>query len=512
MPNKTLFGKEARDKLLIGMDTVHDVVAPTLGARGRNGAYQRFGRPKITNDGVSLARAIDPIDPFEKMGADFIKEAAEKTNSLAGDGTTTAIVLNRALIQQGLEKVDVGVNPTILRKEMEEAGKKVIEELTKIAVPIKTHEELIRVATISVENPKLGTMIADAVRLAGEDGRVSVEESSLPGTEVEEVNGYTFDKSYVSPYMVSDPLKMVAELKTPRILVTDRSFNRVNDLSTLMESMAAKGEMHLLIIAEEVVGGALELCVMNHLKGGFHAVVVKRPYDKNALEDIAAFTGATMISKDKGSTTITTDKLGSADKVIVTDTSTSIIGPHGEFLEGAKEALRVQIKASEDYEKDKLEVRLAALNGKSAIIKVGASTETEMRHMKDKIDDAVNATRAAKDGIIPGGGTTLARIASHLFGLNPNDGEFVVGTALCYPYKQILKNAGTNVEERAFDLNIKAKSGYDALLGEDVPDLIEAGIVDPVKVTKSAFQNALSLAAVFITTESATVDYDEPKH
>lgn len=512
MPNKTLFGKEAREEVKEGMRIVHDAVAPTIGARGRNAVIHRFGRPKITNDGVSIARAIDPADPFHKMGADLGKEAAEKTNDKVGDGTSTSIVIEYALIVEGMKEIDAGASPVILKKQIEEGAKRVDAELVKLTRPVDTQEDLERVATISVEDPELGKKIAAAVALVGDDGIVSVEQSSGFLMEVEEVDGYHFDQGYITPYMVTNPLKMESVLTDCMILVSDRSWNMNKDFIPFLEGLNKEGIKNLLIICEDITGDLLKLLIVNHIQQIFHTVVVKKPYDAASLEDIATFTGGMMVSKDKGMSTPSRAYLGAASKVIVKEDETTIIEGKGdpEEVEKLKESLRSQIEDADDgFEKENLKKRLGRLSGKSVLFKVGAPTEAEARHLKDKVDDAVNATRAAKDGIIAGGGIPLYQIAHHFFG-KENKGEYILQQAIMAPFRRIISNADLK-EDLLKDCKLGSTSGINVLTGESVDDMFEAGIIDPVKVTREALKNAVSLATSVLTLESATVEIEDQK-
>lgn len=518
MSNQQKRGNDAREALKNGVDAIYYAVAPTLGARGRNVVYRKYGRPEITNDGVSIARRIDLKDPFESIGADLMKEAAENTNGDAGDGTTTSTVLARKIISAGMRSIDNGSNPMMLRRDIENATEAVLAELDKVAIQITNDDELLNIATISVESKEIAQIVTDAVKKVGKDGIVLVEESSGTSIEKEEVEGMRFEQGYTSPYMVSNMDKMEAVLTDNAfdipVLVTDKSFNLNNDLFPIVEGLHKSGIDKMLIIAEEISGELLASLIRNRLKNTFHAVVVKRPYNADMLEDIATLVGATAITAEKGIVKVLPEHLGKARKIIVKKDSTTIIDGGGDSakLKERIDSLRTQVEETEEtYIKEKLKERLAKLTGGVAIIRVGASTETEMKYLKLKIDDAVNATKAAlEDGIILGGGIALFHIGKNLN--METEGHAIVSLACIEPLNQILLNSGKTREEiDAITTEISEKKGnigYDAYTDE-VCDLIEHGVIDPVKVTKSALKNASSLASMLLTTEVVIADDPE---
>ena len=507
MANKVLFGKNARDSMFVGIETVYRAVSSTLGASGRNVAYHQWGRPKITNDGVTIARNINPEDPYENMGAEFIKEAAEKTNAQAGDGTTTATVLARSIIRGGLDAIDAGANPMQLRREIEAALPLVIEKLKESSILVDTDESLINVATVSAESREIGTLIAEAVKDAGKDGVVTVEESDNLSVTLEKVDSMQIDSGYTSEFMVTNPYKMEAEIRDCPILLTDRSFNLEKDLMPIFKSLKDKGINRLLIIADDVSGEAHQFVITNRMKGAFHCVVVKKPQNNAVLEDIAILTGATAALKEKGIVTIPISMLGHADKVIVKATTTNIIGGSGDkvSLEARIEELRTHLTDDEhEFEKDKIQDRLARLVGKVNVIYVGASTETEMRYLKAKIDDAVNATRAAvEEGVVSGGGSSLYHIANDLH--VETKGGKILCEAMKQPLNKIVENCGVP------EVLLGGEGyGFNALTLTVEPNMIAAGIIDPCKVERLALENAVSLASTFLTTDTAIAEIPEP--
>lgn len=517
MANKLLFGKEAREALRRGAEIVARATGSTLGARGRNVVRQNFGRPKITNDGVTIARAIDLQDPFEKQGADLIKEAAEKTVSEAGDGTTTSIVLAYSMFTEGLKLIEAGENPAILRKKIEHEVELVQVRLKEMAVPVDTDEDLERIATISVENPEYGKIIASAVKAVGKDGIVVVDEDpSTLGIRSEEVKGYRFDRGCENPYLFTNLEKMEATLdgtdgSPVYVLVADRQWNLIGDLMEVFKEMKKEGPGQsdkILIIAEEISGELMQFITVNRVKLRFHAVVVKCPFNKDMLEDISAMVGGEAVLEAKGIANVRRHHLGTAKRVIVTRETTTIIEGAGDPTERIN-ALRAQIEdADEGYEKEKLQERLAKLTGKTIVLKVGASTEAEARYLKDKLDDAVAATRAAvEEGVVAGGGMALCRIAQKLYPEKGDEIEHLMMWVLCSPVDKILDNSGeSNKSEIYRELSHSETSGYDALNGVIVDDIIKAGIIDPVKVTRCALKNAVSLAVMLLTCETAIAE------
>ena len=517
------FNEEARKALEVGVDTLADAVKITLGPKGRNVVLDKgYGIPTITNDGVTIAKEIELKDPIENLGAQIVKEVATKSNDVAGDGTTTATVLAQALIKEGLKMVASGANPVFIRKGMEKASKKVIEELIKRAKKIESNEEIAQVGAISASDREIGELIAQAMAKVGESGVITVEEAKSLDTTLEVVEGMQFDNGYLSPYMVSDSERMVVELDSPFVLITDKKISSMKELLPILEKIVEMGRP-MLIIAEDVEGEALATLVVNKLRGTLNIAAVKAPAfgdrRKAMLQDIAILTGGEVISEEKGIKLETADInfLGQAKKVRITKDNTVIVDGLG-----AKEdiAARVgQIKnaieeTTSDYDREKLQERLAKLSGGVAVIKVGAATETEMKEKKLRIEDALNATKAAvEEGIVPGGGTILVQIAKAIedFKLEGEEGLGVdiVKKALYAPMRQIALNAGLD----AGVVIEKVKSseegiGFDAAKEEYV-DMVKTGIIDPTKVTRSAIQNAISVSSVLLTTEVAVANEKE---
>lgn len=507
MSNVTKFGKEGRDALMKGMKTVHDATAMSLGAAGRNAVFRLYGRPKITNDGVRIARNIDPDDEFEKMGADLIKEASEKTDSEAGDGTTTAMVVAYAEIEEGSKVIEDGHNSMKLRKEMDEATQTVLKELEHSAIKVKTLEDLERVAIVSVENEELGKTIAGAAMKAGIYGSVLVEEHDKPTIECEIGEGYRFDRGLATPYLVTNPEKMEAVVENCPVIVTDKTWNLNSDLIPLVEDIHKAGHTSIVIIAESVEGELLSTLVKNSISGVFRTIIVKKPANEDMLEDIATVTGATAMTKTKGMVKAQYAYFGWADKVIANQYHTTIVGGRGEFpkIQDRIEELKALIPTLEGYEKNKVKERLARLTCGVSTIKIGAPTIAERGYLKLKADDAVNACRCAlEDGIVAGGGVALRDIALGIMDKFPkfqSQGQKVVLMACIKPSLLIAKSAGVDVSASRM-----AKGyGVDAKTGLTV-DMIKEGIIDPVKVTKSALANASSFAAIFLTTEAFTAE------
>ena len=517
------FNEDARKALEVGVDTLADAVKITLGPKGRNVVLDKgYGIPTITNDGVTIAKEIELKDPIENLGAQIVKEVATKSNDVAGDGTTTATVLAQALIKEGLKMVASGANPVFIRKGMEKASKKVIEELVKRAKKIESNEEIAQVGAISASDREIGELIAQAMAKVGESGVITVEEAKSLDTTLEVVEGMQFDNGYLSPYMVSDSERMVVELDSPFVLITDKKISSMKELLPILEKTVEMGRP-MLIIAEDVEGEALATLVVNKLRGTLNIAAVKAPAfgdrRKAMLQDIAILTGGEVISEEKGIKLETADInfLGQAKKVRITKDNTVIVDGLG-----AKEdiAARVgQIKnaieeTTSDYDREKLQERLAKLSGGVAVIKVGAATETEMKEKKLRIEDALNATKAAvEEGIVPGGGTILVQIAKAIedFKLEGEEGLGVdiVKKALYAPMRQIALNAGLD----AGVVIEKGKSseegiGFDAAKEEYV-DMVKTGIIDPTKVTRSAIQNAISVSSVLLTTEVAVANEKE---
>ena len=528
MAKELKHGEEARKALQKGVDTLADAVKITLGPKGRNVVLdKKFGAPLITNDGVSIAKEIELPDAFENMGAQIVKEVSTKTNDVAGDGTTTAVILAQAMIDEGLKNVAAGANPIILKKGIAGATEKAVEELKKISKPIADKNAICQVASISAGDEKIGGLLADAMEKVGKDGVITIEESKTMKTELTTVEGMQFDRGYASAYMVTNTDKMEAVLDSPVILITDKKISSIQEILPVIEPIAQQG-LRLLIIAEDVEGDALAALVVNKLKGVFNCVAVKAPgfgdRRKAMLEDIAVLTGGTVISSDLGFEfkDVTMDMLGRASSVKVDKDNTTIVGGAGspEAIEARKQAVKAQIaETTSDYDREKLQERLAKLAGGVAVINVGAATEVEMKEKKLRIEDALNATKAAvQEGIVPGGGialiSTIAAINEYAETLKGDEktGAQIVLKAVEAPLKQIAKNAGL---DGAVILNEVLKAdkpnfGFNALTNEYV-DMVESGIIDPTKVTRSALENAASVAGVFLTTETVVADIKEPE-
>ncbi|SIT05806.1 chaperonin GroEL [Alicyclobacillus vulcanalis] len=523
MAKEIRFGEEARRAMMRGVDALADAVKVTLGPKGRNVVLEKkFGSPLITNDGVTIAKEIELEDAYENMGAQLVKEVATKTNDVAGDGTTTATVLAQAMIREGLKNVAAGANPMVLRRGIEKAVTAAVEELKKIAKPVQGRKNIAEVAAISAGSNEIGELIADAMEKVGNDGVITVEESKGFTTELEVVEGMQFDRGYISPYMVTDADKMEAVLDEPLILITDKKVSSIQEILPVLERVVQSGRS-LLLIAEDVEGEALATLVVNKIRGTFNAVAVKAPgfgdRRKAMLQDIAILTGGQVISEELGlelrNTTL--DQLGRARQVRVSKENTIIVDGAGD--KSAIQARINQIKAqieetTSDFDREKLQERLAKLAGGVAVIKVGAATETELKEKKLRIEDALNSTRAAvEEGIVPGGGVALVNVIKALDNVQTEGDELtgvnLVRKALEAPVRQIAENAG--VEGSIIVERLKAEQqgiGYNAATGEWV-NMFEAGIVDPAKVTRSALQNAASVAATFLTTEAAVADKPE---
>ncbi len=532
MAKQVIFDTEVRAALKRGVDIVAGAVKVTLGPKGRNVAIDKsWGGPTITNDGVSIAREIVLKDKFENMGASIVKEVANKTNDKAGDGTTTAVVLTHAIITEGLKKTAMGANAMMVRRGIEAAAKDVVEELKKMAKPVKGRDDVRQVATISAESAELGEAIADIVEKVGKDGVVTVEESQSIGTETEYVQGMEFDKGYVSAYMITNAERMEAEVKDATILVTDKKISTLKDLLPLLEKVAQSGKRELVIIADDVDGEALTTLVLNRLKGAFSVLAVKAPgygdRKKELLSDIAVTVGGQLVSDDLGISLEKADlhMLGHAARVVSTKDTTTIVGGKGDKKEIQKRAdqLTKQLEqTTSKFDKEKLQERVSKLTGGVAVIRVGAATETEAKYLKDKIEDAVNATKAAlAEGIIPGGGASLVKVAAKLSkniekhtksgNSEMGAGYAILVNALTVPFKQIVRNTGREDEMVLVqEISGADNKGFDAL-NEQIVDMIEAGIIDPVKVTRSGVENAASAAAVLLTTEAAIADLPEEK-
>jgi chaperonin GroEL len=529
-----VFDENARRSLERGANMLADAVKVTLGPKGRNVVLdKKFGSPTITNDGVTIAKEIELSNAFENMGAQLVKEVASKTNDVAGDGTTTATVLAQAIIREGLRNVTAGSNPLLIKRGIEKAVELAVGEMERFVQKVDTKEKIAQVASISANDKEIGQLIADAMEKVGKDGVITVEESKSMKTEVETKEGMQFDKGYISPYMVTDSERMEAVLSDPFILVTERKISAIADILPLLEKIV-QVQKPLLIIAEDVEGEALATLVVNKLRGTFTTVAVKAPgfgdRRKEMLKDIATLTGATVVSEELGLKLdkVTPEMLGRAKTVKVTKEETTIVDGSGKQadIKGRIEMIKKQIEETDsDFDREKLQERLAKLSGGVAVIQVGAATETELKEKKHRIEDALSATRAAvQEGMIPGGGSSLVHAIKSIAKYNPQSGNGhastvaderigieIVRKALEEPLRQIASNAGF---EGSVEVNkVKAQEapkGFDAMSGE-VVNMFEAGIVEPFKVTRSALQNAASIGSLILTTETLIADKPEPK-
>jgi chaperonin GroEL len=518
-----IFAEDARHALERGVNTLADAVKITLGPKGRNVVLEKkYGSPTISNDGVTIAKEIELKDPFENMGAQLAKEVATKTNDIAGDGTTTATLLAQAMVREGLKNVAAGANPMILKRGIEKAVQVVVEEIKKVSQPVDKKESILQVAAISAADEEIGSLIAQAMDKVGKDGVITVEESKTMGTDLEVVEGMQFDRGYVSAYMVTDSDRMEAILNDPYILLTDKKINLIKDLLPVLEKVVQRGKP-LLIIAEDLEGEALATLIVNKLRGTLNVVAVKAPgfgdRRKEMLNDIAIVTGGQVVSEEVGRTleNTTLEMLGQARQIKVTKDECTIVDGKGDNKEIKARIgqIKNQIEnTTSDYDKEKLQERLAKLAGGVAVIQVGAATETEMKEKKHRIEDALSATRAAvEEGVVPGGGVTLLQITPALDNVKETGdvatGISIVRKALSEPLRQIANNAGVEgsvIVEKVMAL--PKGQGYNALTGEYV-DMIKAGIVDPAKVTRSALQNAASIAAMLLTTEALITEIPE---
>ncbi|WP_251552161.1 chaperonin GroEL [Neobacillus muris] len=524
MAKEIKFSEEARRAMLRGVDTLANAVKVTLGPKGRNVVLEKkFGSPLITNDGVTIAKEIELEDAFENMGAKLVAEVASKTNDVAGDGTTTATVLAQAMIREGLKNVTAGANPMGIRKGIEKAVAAAVEELRTISKPIEGKSSIAQVAAISSADDEVGQLIAEAMERVGNDGVITIEESKGFTTELDVVEGMQFDRGYVSAYMVTNTDKMEAVLENPYILITDKKISSIQEILPVLEQVVQQGKP-LLLIAEDIEGEALSTLVLNKLRGTFNAVAVKAPgfgdRRKAMLEDIATLTGGEVITEELGrdlkSTTVAS--LGRASKVVVTKENTTIVEGAGstEAIQGRVNQIRVQLEeTTSEFDREKLQERLAKLAGGVAVIKVGAATETELKERKLRIEDALNSTRAAvEEGIVSGGGVALLNVYNKVAAIEAEGdvqtGINIVLRAIESPVRTIAENAG--LEGSVIVDRLKREEigvGFNAATGEWV-NMIEAGIVDPTKVTRSALQNAASVAAMFLTTEAVVADKPEP--
>ncbi|MDU1413859.1 MAG: chaperonin GroEL [Clostridium sp.] len=524
MAKSILFGEESRRAMLKGVDVLADTVKVTLGPKGRNVILdKKFGSPLITNDGVTIAREIELEDAYENMGAQLVKEVANKTNDVAGDGTTTATVLAQSIIREGLKNVTAGANPMLIRTGIKMAVDKSVEEIKKYSKQVEGKEDIARVAAVSAADEEIGALIATAMEKVGNEGVITVEESKTMGTELDVVEGMQFDRGYLSAYMVTDTDKMEAILDNPYILITDKKISNIQELLPILEQIVQQGKK-LLIIAEDVEGEAIATLVVNKLRGTFTCVAVKAPgfgdRRKEMLQDIAILTGGTVISEELGYDIkdATLDMLGTCDSVKITKENTVVVNGRGDkaAISSRVNQIKAQIEeTTSDFDKEKLSERLAKLAGGVAVIKVGAATETELKERKLRIEDALAATKAAvEEGIVAGGGTAYINAIEEVAKLTSETQEVQVGIniikrALEEPLRQIAQNAGAEpsvVVEKV--RNSSTEIGYDALK-EQYVDMIKTGIVDPTKVTRSALQNAASVASTFLTTEAAVVDIPE---
>ncbi|MDE2021743.1 MAG: chaperonin GroEL [Patescibacteria group bacterium] len=531
MAKQILFSEDARKTIAKGIAQAARAVKVTLGPKGRNVVIEKsYGGPRITNDGVSIAKEISLKDRFENMGAEIVKEVASKTNDTAGDGTTTSVVLFEALVEDGLSRVMKGANAMAIRHGMETAKIAALAELKKMAKPVSGKNEVKQVASISAESEVLGSIIAEAVEKVGASGVVTVEESQGMELSYDIVEGLQIDKGYVSAYMVTNAERMEAEMKDALILLTDKKIGNVQEILPLLEKVAQSGKKELVIIADDVEGDALSTFIVNKLRGAFSVLAVKAPgygdRKKEMLADIATIVGGQVISEEVGIKfeNATLGMLGKAARVVATKDSTTIVGGKGKKADIAARVgqLKAQVELTESkFDKEKLEERVAKLSGGVAVISVGAATETEMKYLKDKIDDAVKATKASiEEGIVPGGGTALAKVAKKLatyenksMSADEKAGFAIVVSALEKPLAQIAINAGK--DDAAVIVSKvqsgKTNAGYDAVADEIVDDMLTEGIVDPVKMSRMALENAVSAAALLLTTEAAIADIPEPK-
>ena len=524
MAKELKFAEDARAAMLRGVDKLADTVKVTLGPKGRNVVLEKsYGSPLITNDGVTIAKEIELEDHFENMGAKLVSEVASKTNDIAGDGTTTATVLTQAIVREGLKNVTAGANPLGIRRGIELATKAAVEELHNISTVVDSKEAIAQVAAVSSGSDKVGHLVADAMEKVGNDGVITIEESKGIETELDVVEGMQFDRGYLSQYMVTDNDKMEAVLENPYILITDKKISNIQDILPLLEQILQQSRP-LLIIADDVDGEALPTLVLNKIRGTFNVVAVKAPgfgdRRKAMLEDIAILTGGTVITDDLGLELkdATIENLGNASKVVVDKDNTTIVEGSGEkeAIEARVQLIKNQIaETTSDFDREKLQERLAKLAGGVAVVKVGAATETELKELKLRIEDALNATRAAvEEGMVSGGGTALVNVISKVSAVEAEGdvatGIKIVVRALEEPIRQIAENAGYEGSVIVDKLkNVELGTGFNAATGEWV-NMVEAGIVDPTKVTRSALQNAASVSALLLTTEAVVADKPEP--
>ncbi len=532
MAKQLVFAEEARRRLKVGIDTLATAVVSTLGPKGRNVALdKKFGAPTITHDGVTVAKEIELKDPFENMGAQLLKEAATKTNDVAGDGTTTATLLAQMIVTEGLKNVTAGANPMLIKRGIEKASAAVVEAIKKMSREVKTKQDIGQVAAVSAADEKIGNLIADVMDKVGKDGVITVEESKTLEFETEYVEGMQLDRGYISAYFVTNPERMEAVLEDPYILITDKKISAVADIVPILEKLVQIGKREFLVIAEDIEGEALATLVLNKLRGMLNCVGIKAPgfgdRRKEMLRDIAILTGGQVITEEMGRKleTTTINDLGKAGKIVSTKDDTTIVDGRGseKEIKGRVEQIKAQIEdTTSDYDKEKLQERLAKLVSGVAVIRVGAATEVELKEKKHRVEDALSATRAAvEEGTVPGGGVALINAMSALDALkmdlpDENTGVAIVRAALEWPMRMIAENAGKDGAVVVDEVRRWQKSkknpeiGYEVISGE-FKDMYEAGIVDPVKVTRSAVENAASIAAMILTTEALITDIPEKK-
>ncbi len=530
MAKQLIFSEDARRKLKAGVNTIASAVATTLGPKGRNVALdKKFGAPTITHDGVTVAKEIELEDPYENMGAQLLKEAATKTNDIAGDGTTTATVLAQNIVNEGLKNVVAGANPMLLKRGIEAGIEALSKSITEMAVPIDSMEDIASVAAISAQDEEIGKLISEVMDKVGKDGVITVEESQSLQFEQEYVDGMQFDRGYLSPYFITDSDSMESVVEDAYVLIHDKKISSAQDLVPILEKLIQSGKRNLVIIAEDIDGEALATLVLNKLRGMLNALAIKAPgfgdRRKAMLQDIAVLTGGQVITEEMGRKmeSVQIADLGHADKIISTKDDTTIVGGSGEEdqIKARVEQVKVEIdRSTSDYDREKLQERLAKLAGGVAIIRVGAATEVELKEKKHRVEDALSATRAAvEEGIVPGGGVALLNILPSLDGIEVSGSDAQTGVkilraALTAPMRKIAENAGKNGD--VIIMNVRAAQekeknnniGYD-VLQEDYVDMIKAGIIDPAKVTRGALENAASIAAMILTTEALITDLPE---
>ena len=530
MAKQILFTEEARAKLKRGVDILAQAVSTTLGPKGRNVALdKKYGAPTVTHDGVTVAKEIELADPYENMGAQLLKEAATKTNDIAGDGTTTATVLAQIIVHEGLKNVAAGANPMLIKYGIEQGVDAIVAYLKTVSLKVEKHDQIAQVATISAQDKEIGDLIAVVMDKVGKDGVITVEESKSLNFETEYVEGMEFDRGYISPYFITAPESMEAEIKDPYILIYDKKISAAQDIIPLLEKLVQRGKRDLVIICEDVDGEALATLVVNKLRGMLNVLAIKAPgfgdRRKAMLQDISVLTGGTLITEEMGRKLegVTLDDLGKAGRVVSNKDDTTIIDGAGDdkSIKARVDEIRVEIdKSTSDYDKEKLNERLAKLAGGVAIIRVGAATETELKEKKHRVEDALSATRAAvEEGIVAGGGVALLHAIKSLANLHLEHPDQQVGVnilrrALEEPMRRIAGNAGQDgsvIVEKVRQMSKEKKYfGYDVISGEYV-DMIKAGIIDPVKVTRGALQNAASIASMILTTEALITDIPEKK-